>query len=274
MHPIQPNGRVTFRVAYEDESVLVVEKPTRVVSMPGIGHEHDTLLNGLFATHESKLARIGQDRSFGLMHRLDRQTSGLMIVAMTNEAYDHLYEQFRKRTIGKFYWAISGKGPKEAKGVIRYPIEEYQDRSSKWATRKLARVSKTGAPALTAYRVLEDNGIAALIEARAVTGRLHQVRVHLNAIGCGILGDDEYGSRTNADASPRLALHAHRVQFDHPETGERMSVTSGWPGDLKRTLKRLRLHRPDLTPMSEDASHEAAGETIGEEDAALGEAES
>lgn len=272
MQPIQPNARVTFRVVHEDDAFLVVEKPPRVVSMPGLGHEHDTLLNGLFATHESKLARMGQDRSYGLMHRLDRQTSGLMLVALTHESYDHLYEQFRLRTIGKFYWALCGKAPREPKGVIRLSIEEYQSRSSRWATRKLARISKSGKPALTAYRVVEANTIAALIEARPITGRLHQVRVHLDAIGCGILGDEEYGPRTNAGASPRLALHAHRLQFDHPATGDRMDVTSMWPGDLKRILKRVGLRRPDLTP-SEHALHEPPREAVGEEDAGLGEAD-
>ncbi len=245
MHPIQPNARITFRVVHEDDSVLVVEKPTRVVSMPGLGHEHDTLLNGLFATHASKLARMGADRSFGLMHRLDRQTSGLMIVALTPDAYDSLYEQFRQRTIGKFYWAMVFKAPKEPKGVIRFPVEEFQNRTSKWATQKQSRISRTGQPALTAYRVIEANDVAALLEARPVTGRLHQVRVHLDAIGCGILGDQIYGPRATSKAAPRLALHAHRIQFDHPETGERVDLTSGWPGDLRRILNKFGLNRPD-----------------------------
>jgi 23S rRNA pseudouridine1911/1915/1917 synthase len=270
VQPIQPNPRVTFRVVFEDENVLVVEKPPRVVSMPGLGHEHDTLLNGLFASHAGRLSQMGADRSFGLMHRLDRQTSGLMLVALSHKAYDHLFEQFRRRTIGKFYWALCGKAPKEPRGVIRFRIEEYQSRSNKYATRKLARVSRSGQPALTAYRVLESNDIAALIEARPVTGRLHQVRVHLDAIGCGILGDEEYGPKTNTGAAPRLALNAHRIQFTHPVSGGAMDFSSGWPGDLKRVLKRVRLARPDLPPL-ENAAHEPASDPVGEEDPALRE---
>lgn len=274
MQPIQPNPRVTFRTVHEDESVLVVEKMPRVVSMPGLGHQHDTLLNGLFATHAGQLSRLGKDRSYGLMHRLDAQTSGLMMVALTQEAYDGLYEQFRMRTIGKYYWALCAKAPKEPKGVIRFPIEEYQHRVNRWSTRKQARISKAGTASLTAYRVVEANEITALIEARPVTGRLHQVRVHLDAIGCGILGDEIYGPRATTEASPRLALHAHRLQFDHPITGERLDVSCAWPSDLRKLLKRLGLHRPDLQLNSEHTDHEATGETIGEKDAAIGQDES
>ncbi len=274
MQPIQPNARVTFRIAHEDDAVLVVEKMPRVVSMPGLGHEHDTLLNGLFATHASQLSRLGKDRSYGLMHRLDAQTSGLMIVALTQDAYDSLYEQFKQRTIGKYYWALSFKAPREPKGVIRFPIEEFQNRVSRWSTMKQARISKSGAASLTAYRVIEANEIAALIEARPVTGRLHQVRVHLDAIGCGILGDQIYGPRATSEAAPRLALHAHRIQFDHPTTGDRLDLSCGWPSDLRKVLNRLSLRRPDLAPRSKDAGHQPTGEAVSEENPTLSQDES
>lgn len=268
MQAIQPNPRVTFRVAYEDDAVLVVEKPTRLVTLPGLGHEHDTLLNGVYASHGNRLAQLGKDRSYGLLHRLDRETSGLVMVALTSEAYDHLLEQFRERRIGKFYWAVCHKAPREERGVIRFPIEEQQERNSRWSSMKKARVSKAGRPALTAYRVLEENALGALIEARPVTGRLHQVRVHLAALGAGILGDDWYGPRATSKAAARLALHAHRLQFAHPIGGEIVDVRTKWPSDLRKLLTRLGLSRPDLTPASsQQGEHELGSGSVGVEDA-------
>lgn len=271
MQGVQANERVTFRIAYEDDAVLVVEKPPRVVTLPGLGHEHDTLLNGLFATHGNRLARIGKDRAYGLLHRLDRETSGLVIVALTVEAYEHLIEQFRDRSVGKFYWAVCHKAPKVDRGVIRYPIEEYQERLNRWSSVKKARVSRKGSPALTAYRVIQSSNVATLIEARAVTGRLHQVRVHLDAIGCGILGDEWYGPRVTSKASPRLALHAHRVRFEHPTSGEQIDVRTKWPADLRKLLTRVKLERPDVR--SEQGEHELGSGTIGKEDTLGGQAE-
>lgn len=273
MQGIQPNPRVTFRVVHEDDSILVVEKPTRIVTLPGLGHEHDTLLNGLFATHGNRLAQLGRERSFGLMHRLDRETSGLVIVALSVEAYDALFEQFRRRSIGKFYWAVCHKPPRDLSGVIRFPIEEHQERANRWVSMKKSRVSSAGRPALTAYRVLETSPIAAMIEARPVTGRLHQVRVHLASIGCGILGDDWYGPRSTSDAAPRLALHAHRLKLDHPISGDPLDVRTKWPGDLRRLLTRLHLQRPDLQPPLDQTEHEFGSSPVGEEDAAGAESE-
>ncbi len=271
MSQIQPNARVSVRIAYEDDDILVVEKPSRVVTMPGIGHEHDSLLNGLFATHGSRLAQLGGDRSFGLLHRLDRETSGLVIVALRQQAYEHIYQQFKQRSIAKFYWALVHKPPRTDRGVIRLAIEEVSTRVDKYTTRKMARISRSGKPALTAYRVLQKNDLAALIEARPVTGRLHQVRVHLDAIGCAILGDEWYGPRAVADAAPRLALHAHRLRFVHPMTGQPVDVRSRWPGDLKRTIARVRLTRPDLAPESQERAHEASSDPIGQDDSTLGD---
>lgn len=273
MQAIHANPRVTCRVAYEDDALLVVEKPTRVVTLPGLGHEHDTLLNGLFATHGNQLAHLGKERSYGLLHRLDRETSGLVLVALTTDAYDSLMDQFRMRAIGKFYWAVCHKAPNEDRGVIRFPIEEVQERVSRWSTLKKAKVSKAGRPALTAYRVLQSSSVAALVEARPVTGRLHQVRVHLAAIGAGILGDDWYGPRATSKASARLALHAHRLKFAHPSSGEPIDVQTKWPGDLRKLLTRLHLDRPDLAPKSDEGEHEFGGSAVGVEDAEIGEPE-
>ncbi len=272
---ITPNERVTFRVHHEDADLLVVEKPARVVSSPGIGHEHDTLLNGLFAKYAGRLQNLGASRDFGMLHRLDRETSGLLAVALSADAYDAMRAAFKAREVRKFYWALTGKAPGDETGVIRRPIIEVVRRKDRFTSRKLARVSVAGKPALTAYRVLEASELGALLEARTVTGRLHQVRVHLKLIGAPILGDEDYAPKAVAGAAPRLALHAHRLAFDHPITGEPIDVRTKWPVDLKTTLRRLGLSRPDLPGSGADASgeggDEVGGDPVGGEDPGVGE---
>jgi 23S rRNA pseudouridine1911/1915/1917 synthase len=251
-HSIQPNPRVTFAIQHQDDHILVVRKAPGVVTQPGVGHEHDTLLNGLFATHGDRLQQLGHARDFGLVHRLDRETSGLVIVALTAPAYDALREAFATRVIKKFYWAICQKPPRESKGVIRRPILEIERRRSRYTAEKLAQLSTDGKPAITAYRVLEASPLGALIEARPVTGRLHQVRVHLDSIGAGILGDRLYGPARTTDAAHRLALHAHRLVFAHPVTTEPIDIRTPFPKDLRGLLRRLELQRPDLEHAPDD----------------------
>lgn len=237
---VDPNPGVTFGIRHQDEHILVVEKPARVPTQPGKGHQTDTLLNGLFARFGNQLQNLGKSRDFGLLHRLDRATSGLLIIALRPAAYDTLRQSFEARRIRKFYWAICDGRPREPSGVIRLGITE-TDRQEGSGPQKLAHISRAGKPAMTAYRVLSQAEAACLIEARPITGRLHQVRVHMEAIGCPVLGDDFYGPRKVQGASPRLALHAHRLQFPHPESGEPIDVRTEWPRDLKRLLKQLRL---------------------------------
>lgn len=249
---VEPNPRVTFKVRHADEHLLVVEKPAGVVTEPGQGHEHDALLNGLFAVHGPRLQNLGEARGYGLLHRLDKETSGLVAVALTATAYDGMRELFETRAIRKFYWAVCARAPQHGRGVVRTPISERVERVNKWTTRKLARLGDTrdapGKPALTAYRVVQDSGLAALIEARPVTGRMHQVRLHLESIGAAILGDDLYGPEVVRRAAPRLALHAHRLAFVHPVTGAPIDVRSPWPRDLRELLRRMKLGRPDAAP--------------------------
>lgn len=236
---VEPNPRVTFRVAYRDDDLMVVEKPTGMPTQPGKGHTRDTLLNGLFATEGALLQNLGRDRDFGLLHRLDRPTSGLLLVGLRPRAYDAMREAFAKRQVKKFYWAVVAKGPANDSGVIRKPILEVEDEQ------KLARISPRGKPAITAYRVLQRVVGMAMVECRPLTGRLHQIRVHMESIGCPVLGDKEYAPRAPAEAARRLALHAHRLSFTHPVTGETVDVRSKWPSDLRGLLGRNGLERPD-----------------------------
>jgi len=255
---IEPNSRVTYSIRYQDDDLLIVEKPARVVTQPGVGHQHDTLLNGLFAQFGDRLQQLGTARDFGLVHRLDRETSGLLIVALTSRGYDAMRGLFEKREVSKYYWAICYKAPREAQGVIKRPILDQLKRKDRYTSIKYATISNHGKPAVTAYRVLASNNMGALIEARPVTGRLHQVRVHLDLIGAAVLGDPQYGPQMVRRASSRLALHAHRIVFDHPFTGERIDIQTRFPRDLKNTLNRLNLPSPDAieNPAGESTEHD------------------
>lgn len=238
---ILPNPRVTFGIAHQDEHLIVVEKRAGMVTQPGKGHEDDTLLNGLFERFGPALQQLGKARDFGLLHRLDRETSGLLVVALRAETYDALREAFETRAVRKFYWAVTLRAPSRAEGIIDKPIAESLPREGQ---KKLSRISGTGKPSVTAYRTLATTDRGTLLECRPVTGRLHQVRVHLESIGCPILGDGLYAPPPLAAIAPRLALHAHRLAFKHPATGEGIDARTDFPKDLRPLLKRLGLPRP------------------------------
>lgn len=272
---VEPNERITFGVAYEDETLAVIEKPAGVVTLPGRGHADDSLLNGLFARYGDRLQQLGKARDFGLLHRLDKETSGLVCVAMTASAYDHLRAQFSGRKVRKFYYAVTSKAPEPAEGVIRLAIAESRlseaaDASSVASHRgkirpKTAHVTRAGKPSVTAYRTLDVSPHASLVEARPITGRLHQVRVHLDAIGCPILGDAFYGSRRSREAWRRLALHAHRLVLEHPESGEVVDARAGLPRDLRRLCRTMGLRAPGgaVDAGEVDAGGDERGESEG-----------
>lgn len=275
----EPNERVGFKVHFEDAHIAVVEKPPGLVTTPGKGHESDSLLNGLFARYAQTLQNLGADRDFGLLQRLDRDASGLILIALTPSAWEAMREAFKSRLVRKFYWAVTRTAPNQPKGTIRRPIEEYfakrddvwedKDSKARFNRLKLGRISTRGKPSLTAYRVLQRSETGALLECRAVTGRLHQVRVHLDSIGCSILGDHFYGPRAARGAAPRLMLHAHRLVLTHPVTGVAVDVTSRCPRDMARTLRQLGMTKPGVFEpehtSDDDAGHQASGDPIGEQ---------
>ncbi|MEM8757888.1 MAG: RluA family pseudouridine synthase [Planctomycetota bacterium] len=287
---IEANRRVTFGVRYEDSDVVVIEKPAGLVSTPGKGHERDTLLNGLFASFGTRLQRLGATRDFGMLQRLDRDASGLVVVALTIDAWDGLREAFAQRRVGKYYWAVTRRAPAQPAGLIRKPLEErnaprkdrWQDdpRRRRFDRVKLAVVSARGKPAATAFRTLGVAEGGALLECRALTGRLHQVRVHLDSIGCSILGDRFYGPEAARRSVGRLLLHAHRLTFDHPATGEPVEVRARCPRDMRRTLQRLGIPTPGtFSPAAgspaagspADGGHQLGGDAVGQEDPAVGQ---
>jgi len=250
---IEPNARVAFRILHQDNDMLVVEKPGGIVTMPGVGHQHDTLLNGLYAKFGEKLRQLGVPRDHGLVHRLDRDTSGVLAIALSRDAYDGLRAQFEERTVKKYYWAVCVKAPREREGVIKKSIEETVQRKDRYTSVRRSKLSSGGKSAVTAYRVIEESELGALIEARPVTGRLHQIRVHLASVGATVLGDEIYGTNRARGVSARLALHSHRIAITHPVSGKTLDIRSAFPRDLRGLLKRLDLHRPDTTDAKQSA---------------------
>ncbi len=235
---VVPNPDVPFEVRHEDELLLVADKPAGVVTEPGKGHAADSLLNGLFVRHAARLQNLGEPRDWGLLHRLDRDTSGLVLVALRREAYDALRTGFEKRQIKKVYWAVVAGEPQPRQGVIQRPIVEVR------GPLKRATLRRDGAPAITAYKILAPGRGVSLIEARPATGRLHQIRIHLASLGCPVLGDTMYGRSAAHVRVPRLCLHASRLSFVHPGSSRRMEVASPMPADLAPVLRRFELEMP------------------------------
>ena len=237
-YSVEPNDDVPYEIRHADDDFLVVDKPARVVTQPGKKHEHDSLLNGLFSVYGKALQNLGDARGWGLLHRLDKDTSGLVLVALRNRAYDHLRKQFEDRQIRKTYWAIVCGRPKPVQGVIQKRITEIT------GTRKRAVIRRDGKKAITAYRVLQSANSVSLIEALPKTGRLHQIRIHMETIGHPVLGESVYLGKAEPPTVPRLCLHAAELSFIHPTKGHRITAQSPWPRDLVTTLKRFGLVVP------------------------------
>jgi 23S rRNA pseudouridine1911/1915/1917 synthase len=218
-----------LRIAYEDAHLLVVDKPAGVVVHPAPGHASGTLVHGLLA----RGAAGGQPERAGIVHRLDRDTSGLLVVARSEEAYERLQALVRERELERTYLALVRGRPRSWRGRIEAPIG--RDRSD--PTR---RSLDTDSPreAVTHFEVEELIGRHALLRVRLGTGRTHQIRVHLAAIDLPVVGDPVYGV-----PEPKLGrqfLHATALAFDHPFTGQRVEVESPLPPELEGYLERLR----------------------------------
>ena len=219
---------VDLRIAYEDEHLLVVDKPAGVVVHPGAGHASGTLVHGL----AGRTAGGEEDRP-GIVHRLDRDTSGLLVVARSDEAYERLRELVGRRELERRYVALVRGHPRSWGGRIDAPIGRDRDDPTR-------RSLDTDSPreAITHFEVAELLGPHALLNVRLETGRTHQIRVHLAAIDLPVVGDRVYGVADKA--LERQFLHANRLAFEHPFTGARVEVESPLPEDLDTYLGRLR----------------------------------
>ncbi len=235
-------------ILYEDDDVVVVDKPAGLVVHPAHGHAADTLLNALAAMN-IPLATVADPSRPGVVHRLDKDTSGVMMLAKTRAAHLSLVEQFAVHSIERRYLALTCGVPVPATDRIEAAIGRHS------RNRKRMSVRRDGKPAITHYSVrstlpVDEEPWAALVECRLETGRTHQVRVHLSHRGYPLLGDPTYSSRHCRQLSERFpltgqALHARLLSFDHPTTGERMTFRSPPPAAFQETLTILGLETLD-----------------------------
>lgn len=250
---------IPLAILHEDDELVVVDKPAGLVVHPGAGRTTGTLVNALLHHVGSRLRGIGGERRPGIVHRIDKGTSGVLVVAKTGRAHEHLSRQFRRREIVKRYLALT-LGDPGAEGAVDRPIGRAATARTRMSTHPGATRPRT---ALTTWVRRETfEGHVALVEVGLHTGRTHQVRVHLASIGCPLVGDPTYGGRRAAAVRepavralvrvfPRPALHAWRIGFRHPATGHDVSFEAPVPADLEGLLAALRSR---VGPGAQDAS--------------------
>ncbi|MCI0334311.1 MAG: RluA family pseudouridine synthase [Planctomycetes bacterium] len=254
---------IPLTILHEDDAIIVVDKPAGMIVHPAKGHWEGTLASAL-AHHFGALSGRGGPTRPGIVHRLDRDTSGVIVVAKNDQTHDALATQFKSRRVNKEYLAIVVGTPNVDRDVIDEPIGNHPTHREKKAIR---REDPNARAAVTAYEVIERFAGYALVRAQPKTGRTHQIRLHLAHIGCPVLCDRLYGGRariTELELIPRdkigqdtsqrelpieqpllerQALHAHRLAISHPITGKRMQFEAPLPADIERTLAALRRWR-------------------------------
>jgi len=235
--------KIPLDILFEDDDLLVLNKPAGIVVHPAAGNEEHTLVNALLHHCAGKLSGIGGVARPGIVHRLDKETSGCLVVAKTDAAHQSLAEQFAGRSVEKIYHAIvcgemTKKSGEISGAIARHPVHRKQ---------MAVTTNGKGRAARTGFRVLETLRGATLVEAMLYTGRTHQIRVHFEHLGFPILGDTVYGVRQNKRAekilnfsAPRQMLHAQHLAFIHPRTGKVQSCEAPYPADFSMALARLR----------------------------------
>jgi 23S rRNA pseudouridine1911/1915/1917 synthase len=229
---------IPFGILFEDADIVVVDKPPGLVVHPAAGHAHGTLVNGLLH-HCTDLAGIGGELRPGIVHRLDRDTSGVMVVAKHEHSMRKLVNQFKQRDVHKEYMAIVRGIPIPGSGTIETLIgRSERDR------KRMSTEVRNGKPAVTHYQLVEVAGGHSLVAVHIETGRTHQIRVHMSHIGHPVLGDAVYGRRNTGDRIPaciqRQMLHARYLTLVHPRTGEEMTFEAPLPVDMVAALEALR----------------------------------
>jgi len=238
---VQPEA-MKLDILYEDEALLVLNKPPGLVVHPAAGHEEHTLVNALLHHCAGQLSGIGGVARPGIVHRLDKETSGCLVVAKNDETHLALSAQFATRKVEKLYHAIlCGELPRDA-GEVRASIARHPSHR-----KRMAVDDDVGRKARTGYRVLERLRSATLVEAILHTGRTHQIRVHFQFLGFPLVGDATYGNRQNQRledltgySAPRQMLHARKLAFIHPRTARRLSFQAPQPEDFMDALQALR----------------------------------
>jgi 23S rRNA pseudouridine1911/1915/1917 synthase len=233
---------IALPIVYEDDHLLVVDKPAGMVVHPAAGNFDGTVVNALLHHCAGRLSGIGGVARPGIVHRIDKDTSGLLVVAKTDVAHEGLAEQFARHSIDRRYLAVVSGLPNPAQGSVDAPLARSSANRKKMAITSVGR----GKRAVTHYRLLEPLNQAALIECRLETGRTHQVRVHMASIGHSLLGDPAYGRSKivhrqllNQLDFKRQALHAAELGFEHPITKAPLSFKSAIPSDMQELLSAL-----------------------------------
>ncbi|MBI3849195.1 MAG: RluA family pseudouridine synthase [Verrucomicrobia bacterium] len=233
---------IPLDVLFEDADLLVLNKPPGLVVHPAAGHEEHTLVNALLHHCAGQLSGIGGVARPGIVHRLDKETSGCLVVAKNDAAHLSLAAQFASRKVKKIYHAIVCGEIQRDQGEIRVAIARHPTHR-----KRMAATDDRGRAAWTSYRVLERLNTATLVEARLHTGRTHQIRVHFQHLGFPLIGDTTYGNRQNkrleeltAYCAPRQMLHAQTLSFMHPRTKKRLTCEAPWPKDFQEALQVLR----------------------------------
>ncbi|HIF72806.1 MAG TPA: RluA family pseudouridine synthase [Dehalococcoidia bacterium] len=227
-------SNIPLTVAYEDDHIAVIDKPVGMTVHPGAGHTDDTLANGA-VNRWPQIVGIGEADRPGIVHRLDRDTSGLMVIALTEQAYTKLSEMIFNREMTRIYTALVHGVPDSREGVIDAPIGRDPHNRTKQA------IDENGRPSRTHYKVEFEIGDFSFLKVQLETGRMHQIRVHLNAIGHAVVGDQSYGKRASSmiKSLNRQFLHASKLEFAHLVTGEPLSIESKLPADLQHALDSL-----------------------------------
>ena len=225
---------ITLDILYEDDDLLVLNKPPGLVVHPGAGHSEHTLVNALLH-HCPNLSGIGGEQRPGIVHRLDKDTSGCLVVAKNDETHRNLSAQFAGRSVDKVYLALVLGRLRKKTGVIDAPIARHPVHRA-----RMTAVASRGRAAKTEYRVAAESSDASLVECRIHSGRTHQIRVHLLHLGHPVLGDKIYAQK-RAGNFPRQMLHAWKLGFAHPRTGERKNFEAAPPNDFQTARKTLGL---------------------------------
>ena len=234
---------IPLDVVYEDEDIIVINKPQGMVVHPAAGNESGTLVNALLYHCKGSLSGVGGVERPGIVHRIDKDTSGLLVVAKNDLAHNHLSDQLKTHDVSRVYSAITVGNLREDEGTVHAAIARHPTDRKKMA---ICRREGEGRDAITHYRVLERFGGFALVQCRLETGRTHQIRVHMASLGHPLLGDPVYGGNgTRFEADHRKyfhgqCLHAGELSLTHPRTGEKMTFTAPLPADFERILEILR----------------------------------
>lgn len=225
---------IPLELIYTDEHIVVINKPSGLVVHPGAGHKEHTLVNALLY-YFPEIKDIGPDDRPGIVHRLDKETSGVMVVAKTSEAYRRLQRQFKQRKVQKLYLCLVWGKITAEEARISWSIGRHPTHGERMSIK-----SRKPRKAETLYSVQKRFAKFTLLEVKPLTGRTHQIRVHLSASGHPLVGDTRYGRRKSTNVEcPRLFLHAFKLLFNHPETQQRVEFSSPLPQDLKSFLENL-----------------------------------